>query len=62
MGKPFAVVPSFFAAPSFAVVPSFVVGTSFAVGTFAEEASSVGHFASCVAAFSLPLFAGSGIH
>jgi hypothetical protein len=30
--------------------------------SFAEEASSVGRFASCVAAFSLPLSAGSGIH
>jgi hypothetical protein len=57
MGNSFAVAPSFFVAPSFAVEPSFVAGTSFAEGT-----SFVGHFASCVVAFSLPLFAGFGIH
>ena len=51
MGNPFVVAPSSFAEPSFAVVPSF-----------AEEASSVGRFASCVAAFLLRLSAGSGIH
>jgi hypothetical protein len=62
MGHPFVVAPSSFE-PSFAAVPSFVAGTSFAVRTsFVEEASSVGRFASCVAAFSLPLSAGSGIH
>ena len=63
MRNSFVVAPSFFVAPSFVVEPSFVAGTSFAEETsFAEGTSFVGHFASCVVAFSLPLFAGFGIH